>query len=220
MQQKISVPPVQGKIPEGRKYTSVKKKNSRNPPASTYIVSSSIVKFFLLLRGLSELYADFRFPGAESRHGSKRHGPTGRVVQKQEVFHAYRLSQFSYDVLHAATNKFSKKNFLGRGGFGDVYKGWIHLCTMTAAKPNNGVAIAVKRLINRERQGHEEWQNEVNFLSKISHQNLVKLIGYCSQYEHRILVYEHMAKGSLDAHLSKGKQTVGSVSWFAFDFGH
>lgn len=155
---------------------------------------------------------DFVSLGAGRRPRGKKHGPTipkdrplSRVIKKEEVLHAYRLLHFKYDVLNAATNKFSKKNFIGRGGFGDVYKGWIQVCTMTPAKPNDGLAIAVKRLRNKHRDGHEQWQNELNFLIKISHPNLVKLIGYSCECEHKILVYEYMPNGSLDTHLSKGK---------------
>ena len=155
---------------------------------------------------------DFVSLGAGRRPRGKKHGPTiprdrplSRVIiKKEEVVHAYRLMQCSYNVLNAATNKFSKKNLLGRGGFGDVYKGWMHVGTMTPAKPNDGLAIAVKRLRNKQRDGHEQWQNELNILIKISHPNLVKLVGYCFECDHKILVYEYMPNGSLDTHLSQG----------------
>lgn len=44
-------------------------------------------------------------------------------------------------------------------------------------------------------------QNERKFMSKISHPNIVKLIGYCCEGEHRMLVYEYMKGGSLEAQL-------------------
>lgn len=44
-------------------------------------------------------------------------------------------------------------------------------------------------------------QAEVNYLGLFSHPNLVKLIGYCCEDEHRLLVYEYMANGSLENHL-------------------
>uniref|UniRef100_A0A6N2KGU9 Protein kinase domain-containing protein n=1 Tax=Salix viminalis TaxID=40686 RepID=A0A6N2KGU9_SALVM len=44
-------------------------------------------------------------------------------------------------------------------------------------------------------------QAEVNYLGQLSHPNLVKLIGYCCEDEHRLLVYEYMASGSLEKHL-------------------
>ena len=48
-------------------------------------------------------------------------------------------------------------------------------------------------------------QAEVNYLGQFSHPNLVKLIGYCCEDEHRLLVYEYMASGSLEKHLFRSK---------------
>nr|CAD1827231.1 unnamed protein product [Ananas comosus var. bracteatus] len=50
-------------------------------------------------------------------------------------------------------------------------------------------------------QGHREWLAEVIFLGQLRHPNLVKLIGYCCEKEHRMLVYEYMARGSLASQL-------------------
>ncbi|XP_056164082.1 probable serine/threonine-protein kinase PBL3 [Syzygium oleosum] len=131
--------------------------------------------------------------------------------KKDELFHPYRLHCFCYDVLKDATNKFSGTNFIGEGGFGDVYKGWVSYRTMNAAKPHNGQAIAVKRLQDKGPQGQDEWLNELRFLSKLNHPNIVKLIGYCGNNEHRIVVYEFMAKGSLEDQLLRGKDQ--DLSW-------
>jgi serine/threonine protein kinase len=46
-------------------------------------------------------------------------------------------------------------------------------------------------------------QAEVVYLGMLSHPHLVKLIGYCCQDEQRMLVYEYMARGSLEHHLFK-----------------
>lgn len=48
-------------------------------------------------------------------------------------------------------------------------------------------------------------QAEVNYLGQFSHPNLVKLIGYCCEDDHRLLVYEYMASGSLEKHLFRSK---------------
>jgi len=48
-------------------------------------------------------------------------------------------------------------------------------------------------------------QTEINYLGQLSHPNLVKLIGYSLEDDHRILVYEFVAKGSLDNHLFRSK---------------
>lgn len=49
-------------------------------------------------------------------------------------------------------------------------------------------------------------QTEVNYLGQLRHPNLVKLIGYCTDGDNRLLVYEFMPKGSLENHLFRSKQ--------------
>lgn len=44
-------------------------------------------------------------------------------------------------------------------------------------------------------------QTEVNFLGQPRHPNLVKLIGYFCEEDHRLLVYEFMFRGSFEHHL-------------------
>lgn len=48
-------------------------------------------------------------------------------------------------------------------------------------------------------------QAEVNFLGQLHHPNLVKLIGYCSEDDQRLLVYEFMPRGSLENHLFRSE---------------
>jgi serine/threonine protein kinase len=48
-------------------------------------------------------------------------------------------------------------------------------------------------------------QAEVFFLGQLRHKNLVKLIGYCYEADHRMLVYEFMSYGSLENHLFKSE---------------
>lgn len=56
-----------------------------------------------------------------------------------------------------------------------------------------------------------KWQAEVNYLGQLRHENLVKLIGYCDESENRLLVYEHMSKGSLENHLFRSELAVVRV---------
>jgi serine/threonine protein kinase len=49
------------------------------------------------------------------------------------------------------------------------------------------------------------WQAEINYLGALQHPNLVKLVGYCIEDEHRMLVYEFMQRGCLENHLFGGK---------------
>ena len=48
-------------------------------------------------------------------------------------------------------------------------------------------------------------QSEVSFLGRLSHPNLVKLLGYCWEDKELLLVYEFMQKGSLENHLFRSK---------------
>jgi interleukin-1 receptor-associated kinase 1 len=50
-------------------------------------------------------------------------------------------------------------------------------------------------------------QTEVGFLAKLSHPNMVKLLGYCQEEENRklLIVYEFMKKDSLNYHLFGSK---------------
>lgn len=105
---------------------------------------------------------------------------------------------FTFNELKAITKNFRVDNVLGEGGFGTVYKGNID----EDMKPGlDAQLVAVKVLDPEGHQGHREWLAEVIFLGQLSHPHLVKLIGYCCEAEHRLLVYEYMARGSLENHL-------------------
>ncbi|TVU37965.1 hypothetical protein EJB05_11311 [Eragrostis curvula] len=110
------------------------------------------------------------------------------------------LHVFSVAELRAATRGFVSGNFLGEGGFGPVYKGFVGEGVKKGLKPQ---AIAVKLWDPEGAQGHKEWLAEVIFLGQLRHPNLVKLVGYCCEDEHRLLVYEYMEHGSLENHLFK-----------------
>ncbi|KAG8065788.1 hypothetical protein GUJ93_ZPchr0004g38341 [Zizania palustris] len=123
------------------------------------------------------------------------------------------LRIFTFAELRAATRNFKPDTVLGEGGFGRVYKGWVDEKTMNPARSGSGMVIAVKKLNPESVQGLQEWQSEVNFLGRLSHPNLVRLLGYCVEDRELLLVYEFMAKGSLENHLFRKGSSYQPISW-------
>ncbi|KAJ4897133.1 G-type lectin S-receptor-like serine/threonine-protein kinase [Raphanus sativus] len=99
------------------------------------------------------------------------------------------LAVFSYRELQNATKNFSEK--LGGGGFGSVFKGGLQ---------EDSSDIAVKRLEGIS-QGEKQFRTEVVTIGTIQHVNLVRLRGFCSEGNKKLLVYDYMSNGSLDSHL-------------------
>ncbi|XP_020091084.1 probable serine/threonine-protein kinase PIX7 isoform X1 [Ananas comosus] len=140
-----------------------------------------------------------------------------------------QLLQFTFQELKSATGNFRPDSILGEGGFGYVFKGWIEENGTAPAKPGTGLTVAVKSLKPDALQGHREWVAEVDFLGQLHHPNLVKLIGYCIEDDQRLLVYEFMARGSLENHLfrralplpwsSRIKIALGAAKGLAFLHG-
>ncbi|XP_042505930.1 LOW QUALITY PROTEIN: probable serine/threonine-protein kinase PBL17 [Macadamia integrifolia] len=105
---------------------------------------------------------------------------------------------FTHNELRLATKNFRPDQVIGEGGFGVVYKGIIDENIRSGYQTTE---VAIKVLDPEGLQGDREWLAEVNYLGQLSHPNLVKLIGYCCEDEHRMLVYEYMACGSLENQL-------------------
>lgn len=123
------------------------------------------------------------------------------------------LRAFSFSDLKSATRNFRPDSVLGEGGFGCVFKGWIDEQGFMATRPGTGLVIAVKKLNQEGLQGHKEWLAEVHFLGQLYHANLVRLIGYCAEDDHRLLVYEFMQRGSLENHLFRKGNHNQALSW-------
>ncbi|XP_009600575.1 serine/threonine-protein kinase RIPK [Nicotiana tomentosiformis] len=118
------------------------------------------------------------------------------------------LINFTFTQLREVTHHFSSANFLGEGGFGPVYKGFVDDKLRPGLKPQ---VVAVKVLDTDGLQGHKEWLTEIIFLGQLRHPHLVKLIGYCWEDDNRLLVYEFLPRGSLENQLF-GKFSI-TLSW-------
>ena len=64
--------------------------------------------------------------------------------------------------------------------------------------------MAVK-LLNESKSNGEEFMNEVVSFAKTSHVNIATLLGFCYERNKRALIYDYMAKGSLDKYISSNR---------------
>jgi hypothetical protein len=110
-----------------------------------------------------------------------------RSTQSQRMLSS-SVRAFTWKELHQATNGFEK--LLGKGSFGEVYQGMIR-------SPQPRRLVAVKRLIDSNEYTEKEFTNEVQSIGQIHHRNLVRMLGYCKEGKHRMLVFEYMPGGSL-----------------------
>ncbi|CAI0627511.1 unnamed protein product [Linum tenue] len=102
-----------------------------------------------------------------------------------------------------ATCSFSEGNFLGKGGFGRVYRGTLR-------------SREVKSLLYNQvgqAEGEREFRVEVDILSRLDHPNLVSLIGYCADRKQRFLVYEYLSNGNLQDHLNGNFHREAKMDW-------
>ncbi|XP_010536408.1 PREDICTED: receptor protein kinase CLAVATA1-like [Tarenaya hassleriana] len=110
-----------------------------------------------------------------------------------------RLDFKAEDVLECL----KEENIIGKGGAGIVYRG---------SMPNS-VDVAIKRLVGPRGTSRSDhgFAAEIKTLGRIRHRNIVRLLGYVSNKETNLLLYEYMHNGSLGEllHGSKG----GHLQW-------
>ncbi|XP_043723739.1 somatic embryogenesis receptor kinase 2 isoform X2 [Telopea speciosissima] len=125
-------------------------------------------------------------------------------AEEDPEVHLGQLKRFSLRELQVATDSFSNKNILGRGGFGKVYKGRLA----------DGSLVAVKRLKEERTPGGElQFQTEVEMISMAVHRNLLRLRGFCMTPTERLLVYPYMANGSVASCLRERPPGEPPLDW-------
>ncbi|KAJ6750199.1 hypothetical protein OIU85_000799 [Salix viminalis] len=116
-----------------------------------------------------------------------------RKIKNADIVEDWELEmgphRYSYQELKKATNNFSEKVLLGKGGFGQVYKGIL---------PDSKIEVAVKRISKESTQGLQEFVSEIASIGRLRHRNLVQLLGWYRRRDDFLLVYDYMANGSLD----------------------
>ncbi|PUZ47463.1 hypothetical protein GQ55_7G166600 [Panicum hallii var. hallii] len=125
-------------------------------------------------------------------------------AEEDPEVHLGQLKRFSLRELQVATDNFSNRNVLGRGGFGKVYKGRL----------TDGSLVAVKRLKEERTPGGElQFQTEVELISMAVHKNLLRLRGFCMTPTERLLVYPYMANGSVASRLRERGPDDPPLEW-------
>lgn len=116
------------------------------------------------------------------------------------------LARFKIEEIKAATMNFSRENIIGKGGYGNVYKGMLP----------NGTEVAVKRFKNCSKAGDANFKHEVEIIASVKHVNLVALRGYSTatvplEGHQRIIVCDLLHNGSLYDYLFRSG--MKKLSW-------
>ncbi|KAI3676659.1 hypothetical protein L1987_86271 [Smallanthus sonchifolius] len=88
--------------------------------------------------------------------------------------------------LKEITDNFGIKSQIGEGLYGKVYVGVLR----------SGQAAAIKILYSME-QLDQEFLDQVSMFSRLKHDNVVQMLGFCVDGRRRLLAYEYAPKGSL-----------------------
>ncbi|CAI5513441.1 unnamed protein product [Closterium sp. Naga37s-1] len=100
--------------------------------------------------------------------------------------------QYSLAEVAAATGEWAEAKRIGSGSFGDVYKG------ANPTAPHEIWAVKRAKVLTND------FKREVNEMATKSHPNLVRLLGYCMDYDpvaermEQIVIYEFVDNGDLD----------------------
>ncbi|XP_028783238.1 pto-interacting protein 1-like [Neltuma alba] len=101
-------------------------------------------------------------------------------------FQPIAVPSLSVDELKSLTDNFGTKSFIGEGAYGKVYHAILR----------NGRAVAIKKL-DSSKQPEQEFLAQVSTVSRLRHENVIELVGYCVEGSFRALAYEYAPKGSL-----------------------
>ncbi|KAL0425137.1 UNVERIFIED_CONTAM: putative receptor-like protein kinase [Sesamum radiatum] len=174
------------------------------------VVASSLLGGILLLLSCFSLYRMKKLKECSAK--SNQSSDAGRGISLVPILDKLTsrriggkkgsVTVIEYQLLAAATNNFDEGNVVGEGGLGRVYKAYF----------NDHLRAAVKKIYAAGQEAEREYENEVHLLSRIQHQNIVSLLGYCIHGEARFLVYELMQNGSLESHLH-GPSCRSALTW-------
>ncbi|WZZ08696.1 hypothetical protein YC2023_094617 [Brassica napus] len=134
--------------------------------------------------------------GNGSRRGKKMDTSGGGVENTKLSFLREDRERFELqDLLKASAE------ILGSGCFGASYKAVL----------SSGVSMVVKRFKQMNNEGREEFQEHMNRLGRLRHNNLLPIVAYYYRKEEKLLVCDFAERGSLAVNLH-GNQSLGTPS--------
>ncbi|KAJ8763254.1 hypothetical protein K2173_026155 [Erythroxylum novogranatense] len=139
----------------------------------------------------------------ETRSGPRSGDQTGPIIAVPEVSHLGWGHWYTLRELEVSTNGFTDENVIGEGGYGIVYSGILQ----------DNTKVAVKNLLNNRGQAEKEFKVEVEAIGRVRHKNLVRLLGYCAEGAHRMLVYEYVDNGNLEQWLHGDVGPFSPLTW-------
>ncbi|WOK94534.1 hypothetical protein Cni_G03238 [Canna indica] len=128
--------------------------------------------------------------GSKYSVGSKREPPKAPL--------SIEVPELSLDDLKQQTDNFGSKALIGEGSYGRVYLAVL-----------DGEQVAIKKLdSSSESEGSTDFLSQVSTASRLRHDNLVGMLGYCVAGDMRLLAYDFATMGSLHdiLHGKKGVQ--------------
>ncbi|XP_052203668.1 probable serine/threonine-protein kinase At1g01540 [Diospyros lotus] len=142
--------------------------------------------------------------GGGSSHGSGEARSGDQVAMPvPEVSHLGWGHWYTLRELEESTDGFADENVIGEGGYGIVYRGVL----------KDNTRVAVKNLLNNRGQAEKEFKVEVEAIGRVRHKNLVRLLGYCAEGAHRMLVYEYIDNGNLEQWLHGDVGPCSPLTW-------
>ncbi|KAL9331731.1 hypothetical protein ACSQ67_001341 [Phaseolus vulgaris] len=135
---------------------------SSGKPRTILIVVFCVLAFLLLLF-FGVLWAYFRLK--KKRNICKTEMDLGSGLDSMN--HSTTLIRFTFDEIKKATRNFACDNIIGKGAYGNVYRGMLF----------DGTQVALKRFKNCSVAGDASFTHEVEVIASVRHVNLVTLRG-------------------------------------------
>ncbi|KAJ9551103.1 hypothetical protein OSB04_015148 [Centaurea solstitialis] len=121
------------------------------------------------------------------------------------------LIEFKFADLKRATNNFSPHMRLNPR-YKEIFLGWVDKDTFAPSTEGVGISVAVQRFNQSSHEIPAEWQVEVSMLGRLIHPNIIRLLGYCNDKKHEVLlVHEYMQNQSLDSHLYPAEAPANAI---------